>query len=105
MRMQDKKLERKYQMKELLKAIKLLLRGRLYLLPIDSKEETGLRLNSDKTVTLMFPDQKYLDKAKEHTMTAVILSFYIIDCIQGLDGKHFSKWFKKTIKTKKGNNK
>ena len=105
MRMQDKKLERKYQMKELLKAIKLLLCGRLYLLPIDSKEETGLRFNKDKTITFMFPDQEYLNKAKDHTMMAVIMSFYAIDCMQGQDAKHFGKWIKTSVKTKKGNNK
>ena len=92
-------------MKELIKAVKLLLRGKLYLLPIDSQEETGIRFNTDKTITFMYPDQKYLDKTKEHTMMAVIMAFYAIDCMQGKDEKHFGKWLGKSVKPKKGKNK
>ena len=53
----------------------------------------------------MFPDQEYLNKAKEHTMMAVIMSFYAVDCMQGQDAKHFGKWLKTSVKTKKGNKK
>lgn len=92
-------------MEELKKAIKLLLRRKLYLLPINSQEETGIRFNTDRTITFMYPDQKYLDKSKEHTMMAVIMAFYAIDCMQGKDEKHFGKWLKNSLVTKKGKNK
>lgn len=92
-------------MKEFIKAIKLLLRGRLYLLPLNSREETALRFNTDKTMTLMYPDQKYLNQSKEHTMMAVIMSFYALHCMRGVDEKHFEKWLKKSVKPKKGKNK
>jgi hypothetical protein len=92
-------------MNELIKAIRLLIRGKLYLLPVNSQEETGIRFNSDKTITLMYPDQKYLNKSKEHTMMAVIMSFYALDCIRGENQKHFEKWLGRSVKTKKGKNK
>jgi len=92
-------------MNELIKAIKLLVRGRLYLLPIDSREETGLRFNANKTMTFMYPDQEYLNQAKEHTMIAVIMGFYALHCMQGVDEKHFEKWLRKSVKPKKGKNK
>jgi len=79
-------------MNEIVKALKLLLRGRLYLLPVDSQEETGLRFNSDKTITFMYPDQKYLDQAKDSTMSAVIFGFYVLHCLQDIEEKHFKKW-------------
>jgi hypothetical protein len=92
-------------MKELIKAIKLLLRGKLYLLPIDSQEETGIRFNTDKTITFIYPDQKYLDKAKDSTMSAVIFGFYALNCLQDVNEKHFDKWLKTSVKPKKGKNK
>jgi len=92
-------------MNEVVKALKLLLRGRLCLLPIDSQEEAGLRFNADESITFMYPDQKYLDQAKDSTMSAVIFGFYALHCMQGVDKKHFEKWLKKSVKTKKGNNK
>jgi hypothetical protein len=92
-------------MDEIVKALKLLLRGRLYLLPVDSQEETGLRFNSDKTITFMYPDQKYLDQAKDSTMSAVIFGFYVLHCLQDIEEKHFKKWLKNSVKTKKGKNK
>jgi len=92
-------------MKELIKALKLLVRGRLYLLPIDSKEETGLRFNTDKSVTFMYPDQKYLNQAKDSTVSAVIFGFYALHCMQDVDKKHFEKSLKESVKQKKGNNK
>jgi len=92
-------------MKELIKTLKLLVRGRLYVLPIDSQEETGLRFNADKSVTFMYPDQEYLNKSKDHTMMAVIMGFYALHCMQGVDKKHFEKWLKESVKQKKGNNK
>jgi hypothetical protein len=92
-------------MKELIKALKLLVRGRLYLLPIDSKEETGLRFNTDKSVTFMYPDQKYLNQAKDSTVSAVIFGFYALHCMQDVNKKHFEKWLKGSVKQKKGNNK
>ena len=92
-------------MEELIKALKLLVRGRLYLLPIDSKEETGLRFNTDKSVTFMYPDQKYLNQAKDSTVSAVIFGFYALHCMQDVNKKHFEKWLKGSVKQKKGNNK
>ena len=92
-------------MNEIIRALKLLLRGRLYLLPIDSQEETGLRFNSDKSITFMYPDQKYLNQAKDSTMSSVILGFYTLHCMQDADKKHFEKWLKTSVKTKKGKNK
>lgn len=92
-------------MNEKMKALKLLVRGRLYLLPMDSQEETGLRFNTDKSVTFMYPDQKYLNQAKDSTMSAVIFGFYALYCMQAVDKKHFEKWLGKSVKTKKGKNK
>jgi hypothetical protein len=92
-------------MNEVVKALKLMLRGRLYLLPIDTQEETGLRFNTDKSVTFMYPDQKYLDRAKDSTMSAVIFGFYALHCMQDVDENHFKKWLKKSVKPKKGKNK
>jgi hypothetical protein len=92
-------------MKEVIKALKLFLRGRLYLLPIDSQEETGLRFNTDRTMTFMYPDQEYLNKSKDHTMMAVIMGFYVVHCMQCKDSKHFEKWLGKSVKPKKGKNK
>lgn len=92
-------------MNEIVKALKLLLRGRLYLLPVDSQEETGLRFNVDKTITFVYPDQEYLNKSKDHTMMAVIMGFYALDCVQGKDAKHFKKWLDRSVKPRKGKNK
>ena len=92
-------------MNELIKALKLLVRGRLYLLPIDLQEETGLRFNTDKSVTFMYPDQKYLNQAKDSTMSAVIFGFYALHWRPDVDKKHFEKWLKKSVKPKKGKNK
>ena len=92
-------------MNEFIRAVKLLLRGRLFLLPIDSQEETGLRCNADRSVTLFYPDRKYLDQAKDSTMSAVIYGFYALHCMQDVDAKHFDKWLKKSVKIEKGKNK
>ena len=92
-------------MNEVIKALKLLVRGRLYLLPIDLQEETGLRFNTDKSVTFMYPDQKYLNQAKDSTMSAVIFGFYALNCLQDVNEKHFDKWLKTSVKPKKGKNK
>ena len=92
-------------MNEVIKALKLLVRGRLYLLPIDSREETGLRFSTDKSITFIYPDQEYLNKSKDHTMMAVIMGFYALHCMQGMDKKHFEKWLKSSVKSKKEKNK
>jgi hypothetical protein len=92
-------------MNEVIKALKLLLRGRLYLLPIDTQEETGLRFNTDRSITFMYPDEKYLNQAKDSTMSAVIFGFYALHCMQDVDKKHFEKWLKTSVKPKKGKNK
>ena len=53
----------------------------------------------------MYPDQKYLNQAKDSTVSAVIFGFYALHCMQDVDKKHFEKWLKESVKQKKGNNK
>lgn len=86
------------------KAIKLLLRGRLCLVPVDRQEEVAITLNKNKTATLIYPDQKYLNKAPEGLLVRMISGFFLFDCLEN-PGKRFESWAKINIKTMKGKNK
>lgn len=89
------------------KAIGLALRGRLWLLPIDSREEVGLSINKNKTMLLVFPDFKHLDSSKnERGVEATLMGHYLLHAAQNINEKHFLKWFNNHFKTeKKGKNK
>ena len=89
-----------------IKAIKLALRGRLWLIPIDSREETGLSINKERSITLVFPDFKHLDSDKnERGVEATLLGHYMMHSAANLGLKenksHFKRWFKKYFTVKK----
>lgn len=89
-----------------LKAIKLALRGRLWLIPIDSREEAGLSINKERSITLVYPDFKHLDSKKnERGVEATLLGHYMMYTAANIDlpanKSHFSKWFKSYFKVEK----
>ena len=88
------------------KAIKLALKGRLWLIPIDCKEEAGLSINKERSITLVFPDEENLNTAhNERGVEATILGHYMMHTAANLDlnanNSHFNKWFKSYFKIKK----
>lgn len=94
-----------------LKAIKLALKGRLWLIPIDSREEAGLSINKERSITLVYPDFKHLDSSKnERGVEATLMGHYMMHSAANLDKPankgHFNKWFKSYFTVeKKGKNK
>jgi hypothetical protein len=95
----------------LLKAIKLAIRGRLWLLPIDCREEAALSINKENSVMLLYPELKDLDK-NEKAMEATVIGHYMIHAVVNMATKPgeqaFKKWLESWIgreKTKKGKNK
>lgn len=89
------------------KAIRLALQGRLWLLPLDCREEVGLTINKERTILLMYPDEKYL--SGERATEATLLGHYMMHSASSIDNKqnksHFERWFKKFAVIKKGKNK
>lgn len=81
------------------KAFRLALKGRLWLIPIDSREEAGLSINKERSITLIYPDYDHLDSEKnERGVEATLLGHYMMHTGANIDTpankNHFSKWFK-----------
>jgi hypothetical protein len=93
------------------KAFGLALKGRLWLVPIDSREEVGLSINKERTILMVYPDHEHLDSAKnERGVEATIMGHYMMHTAANLDKPanktHFNKWFKSYFTVeKKGKNK
>jgi hypothetical protein len=93
------------------KAFGLALKGRLWLVPIDSHEEVGLSINKERTITMVYPDHELLDSShNERGVEATILGNYMMYTAANIDKpvnkSHFNKWFKsRYIVEKKGKNK
>lgn len=93
------------------KAFRLALKGRLWLIPIDSREEAGLSINKERSITLVYPDPKHLDSSNnERGVEATLLGHYMMHTAANLDTPankgHFNKWLKSYFKVeKKGKNK
>lgn len=93
------------------KAFGLALKGRLWLIPIDSREEAGLSINKERSITLVYPDPKHLDSSSnERGVEATLMGHYMMYSAANLDlpanKSHFNKWFKSYFTVeKKGKNK
>lgn len=92
------------------KALKLALKGRLWLLPIDAREEVGISLNSEHSITMVYPDRKHLEDAKnERGIEATIIGHYLTSTANDIGTKgakdHFEKWFRTNLTLEKKGNK
>lgn len=81
------------------KAFGLALKGRLWLIPIDSREEAGLSINKERSITLVYPDPEHLNSDKnERGVEATLMGHYMMATAANIDASsktsHFSKWFK-----------
>lgn len=93
------------------KAIRLALKGRLWLIPIDSREEAGLSINKERSITLVYPDPEHLNSLhNERGVEATLMGHYMMQTAANLDQpankNHFNRWFNAKFKVgKKGKNK